>query len=374
MKNRKITQNSRRGGILIMAGVASIFLIGMVAMVTDVGWAYFNKLKLQTAVNAAWKAGYDASCISLDANAGAALTTSQKSAVTARVKAVFMQNGYSQTDADALVITFAPTATSSNHLDVASTRPISLFFANFMNFSSMNISADRGTNLIATSTNDDGSGNGDGIVPVGVVHGDLLPYTSGNKQYYSYRAFDKNALEGYTVGQEYILRMAGANDPSPTIVNGCPAGYVQLNGGGNSNQGSLALDGNGAANWQDLFINGYSEIINLNDRLNTEPGGTNGPVDSAKNTRIANNDLRIIVPIVDIPPEVIDPTAVTTFDLNGKTTNRVIGFAVFDMTAPSGDHATFRTDLGKTYPDKEIRGVFVKYIVSPYQVASGTLN
>ncbi|MDN5278723.1 MAG: hypothetical protein PWR01_2688, partial [Clostridiales bacterium] len=49
----------KRGGVLAMTVFAAVFLVGITALVTDVGLLYYNQARLQTAVNAGWKAGFD---------------------------------------------------------------------------------------------------------------------------------------------------------------------------------------------------------------------------------------------------------------------------------------------------------------------------
>jgi uncharacterized membrane protein len=49
----------RSGSVLVMTALAGVFLLAVTALVTDVGFLYLQQSRLQTAVNAAWKAGFD---------------------------------------------------------------------------------------------------------------------------------------------------------------------------------------------------------------------------------------------------------------------------------------------------------------------------
>ena len=53
------SKNNRAGAILVMTALLSTAIMAITAIVVDIGYLYFKKNELQTAVNAAWLAGND---------------------------------------------------------------------------------------------------------------------------------------------------------------------------------------------------------------------------------------------------------------------------------------------------------------------------
>jgi len=364
---------NRRGSILILTVIGSLFILGICALVTDIGYAYFQKSRLQTAVNNAWRAGFDEYSRLLavhgDSNRPVTLTESEVSGIRARVQAVFQSNGYSGADANALTINIygqGSLATYTGRLVVYSTQTFGLFFARAMNFEQMTVGASRGNNLVATGTYDDGGGFG-GIVPIGIPHADIIPLGDSDKgkgggsgDPYSYKFFSGD--EGFTVGKEYVLRLGQKNNDGASSI---PAGYSTTTY--SSNHGSLDLDqkGGGANEYRNYFINGYSGVIDINDRLNLKSGQMDGPVDFALEARceLGTPARRVTIPIVDIPPE-NHTTDTLIYQLNGTSKPvRVIGFAIFDLILPG--ETTRAAELGDYEGSGQLRGVFVRYLVHP---------
>ena len=58
-KSNRSQNKIRKGNITLLTAAISVLLVGVIAMVTDVGSLYYDHAKLQTATNAAWKAGFD---------------------------------------------------------------------------------------------------------------------------------------------------------------------------------------------------------------------------------------------------------------------------------------------------------------------------
>ena len=370
MSNPQLHKNHRRGGILIMAAAGAIFFLGMTVLVTDVGWMYYNKIRLQTAVSASWKAGFDYASVLMAVANGAPLSAGDKTKVTQRIQDVFQKNGYTGSQAVSLNINFSTTASAPLSLSVSSTLPVGLFFAKIFNIPWANVSADRGGNLIATGTTDNGGEAG--LIPLGILHGDLFSGQQGEGRHANdglfYHPFGQG--EGFVPGREYLLRV-GKNSGQGTHVNPLPDPSTYLTGGGNSNEGSIRLGGNGKDYWGDIFLNGYPGRVELNSRWNTEPGVAVGPVTTARDTRISNGGLMVIVPIIDVPPSTsAEPVF---YNLGGNQLIRVIGFAQFQLTSPG--EADYRPELGAfASNDVEIRGTFVKYIVNPNEVPAGVIT
>jgi hypothetical protein len=362
--------------LIILTAIGGFLMIGLLAMVTDVGWMYYQKNRLQTSVNAGWKAGYDELHRQLNSGSGV-MSDDIRNRVSARVRDVFTLNGYTAGEAAAVTVQFSGVATFSGHLEVKAALPVSLFFARVMDYSWAMASADRGDNLIGTGTYDNGGG-GEGIVPIGIPHGELeMGFDDQGKERFYYRPF--TASEGFTIGREYLLRL-GNPGKAATDGGGGGTGFVELLAG-NSSHGSLDLGkkGGGANEYRDLFINGYKGMININDRLTLKTGQMEGPVDAA---RVERNDVRgerrVIIPIVDLPPESKtgnNSNCLTLYDLNGTNDPvRVIGFAVFRLLEP--EETTRNAELGAwgMSGDGQLRGVFEQYVINPWEVPATALN
>ena len=153
---------NRRGSILILTALGSLFILGICALVTDIGFAYFQKNRLQTAVDNAWRAGFDEySLVRLERGAASppvTLSTADQERIRARVRSIFQSNGYSASEAAELTIGLPgrATASSSGRLVVSSRQSFGLFFARVMNFEQMTVGASRGDRVLATDTFDDG--------------------------------------------------------------------------------------------------------------------------------------------------------------------------------------------------------------------------
>ncbi|MBU1107432.1 MAG: hypothetical protein KKB51_12235 [Candidatus Riflebacteria bacterium] len=84
--------NRRHGGALAMTALAALFMLGMTALVTDIGFLYYSQARLQTAVNAGWKAGYDRM---LQTVQGRTMPDAeQQLLINNHIKDVMQQNGY----------------------------------------------------------------------------------------------------------------------------------------------------------------------------------------------------------------------------------------------------------------------------------------
>ena len=53
------SNTSKRGAILVFTALISTAILAVTAIVVDIGYLYYKKNDLQTAVNAAWLAGND---------------------------------------------------------------------------------------------------------------------------------------------------------------------------------------------------------------------------------------------------------------------------------------------------------------------------
>ncbi|HNX75482.1 MAG TPA: Tad domain-containing protein, partial [Candidatus Rifleibacterium sp.] len=84
---------NRAGSIMLMTVAFGVFLLSMTALVTDVGYLYYNQARLQTAVNAGWKAGYD-KMMEIKGSGSPILSSAQKQTVRQHILEVIKSNGY----------------------------------------------------------------------------------------------------------------------------------------------------------------------------------------------------------------------------------------------------------------------------------------
>ncbi len=186
-------KNWRLGSIMILTAAASFFLIGMTALVTDVGYLYYSQARLQTAVNAAWKAGYD-QMITLKRLSSPVLNDEIKNKVTLHCKEVMGLNGFNADELQEFLVTFTPPSGQfrNNYLRVFARQKVGMFFAKVLKISFSDVVAMRENNLL------DG---GDGIVPIAIPHGVVADL--GNT--YSYSKFGPDT--GFASGTKYIIRL-----------------------------------------------------------------------------------------------------------------------------------------------------------------------
>lgn len=302
MFNTRSHANSRSGSILVLTSALAIILLGMTALVTDVGYVYFKQNKLQTAVNAGWKAGYD-KMMSIKSSGSPVLTLLQKEIITKHIGEVFKANGYTDAETADLVIEYA----DNNHISVKSDQKVGLFFARALNIDSANIVADR-------ANHPDDSGGG--MIPLAIPHGptkDVSPKKyrfdpfTGNEEFQPGREYiiklgedelkssgdivpwgvvksgeDENF--GYTIGTEYVIKQSPATDPLTPGNFGC-----------------LDLDGNhggGANDYLDRIKLGYEGTISIGDLIYPETGNMAGPTIDGVNYRLANGMVDIRIPVV----------------------------------------------------------------------------
>ncbi len=235
MKNNG--KNSKRSGsVIVMTVFGGIFLLGLVAMVTDVGYMYYNQARLQTAVSAGWKAGYDRM---MELKSSGSWGTTEEALVRAHVAEVMKVNGYTDAELTNLQINFGP----NNHIEVNSNHDIGLFFANVMNFHSATIAAGRENH---------GLDVGQGIVPLAIPYGVTKDLS---KNIYLCEMFAKNpdgsydpGIDAFASGTEYILKLgsgAGGKPGEEMPIEGKL--LVPMDSGSQSSSGFLRAYG--AAFW-----------------------------------------------------------------------------------------------------------------------------
>ena len=210
--------NMRRGGALVMTALSAIFMLGMTALVTDVGFLYYSQSRLQTAVNAGWKAGYDRMLEVVKGGYVPEAGGTQDNDIRAHISEVMQQNGISTAGLKSLVISYTPLVPRQfpgYYLRVEATQNVGLFFAKIVNFATSDVYASR-----ENHPNDIGQG----VVPLGVPHGDVIDESRNTFDFHEFVD-----AEGFVEGKEYILKLGagGAGSSKPKPVKTDPEAIVE---------------------------------------------------------------------------------------------------------------------------------------------------
>ena len=196
-KPANVTFNrSKLGSVLVLTVFAAAFLISLGALVTDVGYMYYSQSRLQTAVNAGWKAGYDRM---MQLRNDGPLSNKDREAVRQHVLEVMGQNGYSTQELSNVTINFEP----NNRISVVSSQTVGLFLARVMDFNSASVNAGRGNHQDQSLAT---------VVPLAIPHGVVKDLS---KSTYSLNLFDSTGA--FASGTEYILKLGSGNAGNPNI-------------------------------------------------------------------------------------------------------------------------------------------------------------
>ena len=113
----------RRGNITLLTAAISVLLVGIVALVTDVGYVYYDHARLQTATNAAWKAGYDK--LAEIRKTKSRLTAEDETTIKNHMREVMAANGFGNLTDEQLKIVLTSNQTN---LKIDSKDEVDLFF------------------------------------------------------------------------------------------------------------------------------------------------------------------------------------------------------------------------------------------------------
>lgn len=285
----------RTGQIIVLFALLLPVLIGVMALVVDVGIFYSQWSTLQSAADASSLAG----AAYLPDNASRAISTARIYAQTSGVGAG--------------EITGITVSADNQTITVSLNRGVSYYFGAVLGLksSTVAVSATAGLRSAASARN---------IIPVGI---------------------DSRTTYGY--GQ-----------PIKLIQGSSPWGP--------GNWGALALGGNGANNFSDKVVNGYSPQVKVGDLVSTETGKMTGQSRTAFVNRIANGAS--MDPGGSFADHTLDDVRVATVPIvnfaaaAGKTKVQVLGFA--EVWIDSVD------------PQLTINAIFVRQLAPGSTPGSGT--
>lgn len=356
--SHRLPTKPTRGAILVIAACGALLFLGLLALVTDIGWIYFQQIKLQGAIYAGWKAGMDELC-TLRASPDGLRNQSRIDGVKESVKAVIALN-YPQASPPAVIVSIdAPRDSSRLFLTVKGTRECPSFFARLFGIPAFQLETVR--------KNGPDPAEDTGIIPLAIPHGEVKQPHPGA---YTCTLFQGN--EGFLPGRDYLLVPEIGNSVEGTPNNASSsfldARRVLNSGGIDPDNCQSATD---SLEFEARLIQDFFQPIQLENRLILQPEATPRTIRTGLATRFLRGRTVIVLPITDIPPEVASAAKspiITIYDLQGKDSPggryspsefpftsavRVIGFAEFELLKPEP------LDAGP------VCGRFIRYLIRP---------
>lgn len=263
----------KKGSTIVLLPFILVVLVGICALVTDVGMLYVEKTQLQTAVDAAALAGGQ----ELPANPDSAtVITVAKNYAAANGKV-----------GDIVEVT-PPTGTNNNYsFTVSARRHAPLYFARiFGNGNTSDVTA------IASVVVNTVSG-ASGIVPFGIVK------------------------DAFKYGDLITLKEGGGN-------------------GNSGNYKALALDGTGASEYENNIKYGCESFLNYEQWVSTETGNMVGPTRDGISYLINQDPTATLSTVQDGSPRIVTVPLINTLDVNGRGEVQIVGFAVFFIESFQG--------------------------------------
>ncbi len=188
----------RSGSILIISAFAGALLIGLAGLVTDASLAYYRHQKVQSAVNAGWKAGNDWLKKRIGESGGPA--GKYLTEVRSKVAEVLAANGLSAQEIASCRIEID----ARGALEVRGVADSPTFFASALGIKNYRVAATRtGQNQELT------------IIPLAIPHGVVKDLS---RTTYSLDFFD-TPNEQFATGSEYILKLGSGNNNAPPPSN-----------------------------------------------------------------------------------------------------------------------------------------------------------
>ena len=351
------TNTSKRGAILVFTAIISTLIMGITAIVVDIGYLYYKKNDLQTAVNAAWLAGNDR-LMKLKAT-NPVLTKEDKETIKNHIIEVMKFNGFDLNGSNRINCTIK----DDKDLHISANCHVGLFFAKVIEVDSTTVAASRVSDTTGTGVAD--------ILPIVMPHG-ITKWNADNTL--SFQFFSKDS--GFTEGKEYIIKPGQISEASVLC------------------QGITDFTATGAVNSNEYIKNmtyGFTKALNINDKITLACAGYSKETEAALKQRFAKeNNSKVIIPIGEVTNEMATIYGVNSSNLpiynlkntlpsNGQTITianaaRITGFAEFKLLKPSeytrtgsnyqnGDEGS----LGKALSG-QLRGIFLGYIVNPNQI------
>lgn len=199
----------RRGVIAAVTAAGMLLFMGILATVTDVGYVYYSQTKLQTAINAGWKAGFDKM---LALGRDGSISTEDVALIRSHVQDVIKANGYSDVDVSPSNLEILVDG-SKNELIVRSKHDVGLFFARALNVQHMEVKANREKEESLR------------LIPLAIPHGVVKDVS---RNYYQVHMYDpdngEDPNEKFASGTEYILKIGKGQGTASRLLVPMAAG------------------------------------------------------------------------------------------------------------------------------------------------------
>ncbi|MBF0543856.1 MAG: hypothetical protein HQM08_05470 [Candidatus Riflebacteria bacterium] len=267
MKGKK-----KRTGNIVMFAIALVFCVGLLALVVDGGYMYSEKKRLDSAVNAGYKAGYDL-LREKKFQQGVTLDSSTTAQIAQRVLDVVAQNLGTCVGSisNNVSVTFFD---NNNGLAVIGTNTGSLFFGRIFNQLTFKVQGSR--------SNDLGNSNSPGlkVFPLGIPHGIVKDGidASGGIDSRAYSIYFFNPLESDSLGNrlppqdpnnpDYDSANPNFDQTNPLFTNGFYANATNTSSSSGTSTGTAT-----STDWEG-FVPGVEYILKLGSGTAQIPIGT----------------------------------------------------------------------------------------------------
>ncbi|KUO78858.1 MAG: hypothetical protein APF81_18275 [Desulfosporosinus sp. BRH_c37] len=317
-----------RGSVVVLVTLALTVLLGLCAIVTDVGLMYAEKAHLQNSVDAA-------------ALAGVQELPNDPNKAEQKARDYASQNGVST-----VTVTFEA---DNIKICVQATQQVPTYFARIWGITEEQISVSAKAMMVPPTELS-------GAVPLSIQEQDFV------------------------YGQKYVLKSGGGSGTSSWYLDDSENNVVIKFGeesGTPGWYGALELSGTGANTYQTDLANGYAGTLRVGQIVDVKHGNMSGPTADGINTRLSRDTTVPRNTFVDYnrdAPEIIYIPIVRIITESGNSIQEVqiVGFAAFFLegvagngndsivtgwflkTLASNDHTTASlTDLLQTEQDME---------------------
>jgi len=347
---KKFKIKLRTGAILPLTVLMAVFLIGLLAMVADVGNFYYQRLRVQTAINAAWKAGFDR-LMALKFSSNGQLAPEQVKQIDSHIREILAQNGFDLDQMQALQIEI-----TEDKLFVSCQLQVSYIFGRVLKLDTAIVGADRQAELSFA-----------GIIPLAIHNGLLTVPQIGSFQF---QPFVVGSC--FEPGHEYIL------SPGLPLKDLNPEhGATKVMGNGVFTSDSMNI-----ISKEDLeqgFFRSLYRKVDIGDKLSPATV-TVSPLDILKKrlTSDPNSEKarKVIIPIIEAEQleNASGSRPITIYDFPDEAGQaalashsfKITGFAEFAFILPEESELFKNSAITTQLKDSGILpGKFLRYIVKP---------
>lgn len=285
------------GSVVVLVAIALTALLGLCAIVTDIGLMYAQKAHLQNSVDAA-------------ALAGVQELPNDPTAAAQKAGNYAAQNGVSN-----VTVEFGANNTK---IIVSATQQVPTYFARILGITEEQISVTAKAIMVPPTKLA-------GAVPLSIQEQDL----AYGQRYVLKSGGGSGTLSWYF--DENVNNKAKKADGTSSDTSGTSGWY-----------GALELSGTGANTYEVDLANGYQGILYVGQIVDVEHGNMSGPTEDAINTRLSRDTCEPHNTFSNYrrdAPEIIYVPIVRIISENGSSVQQVqiVGFAAFFLEGVAGN-------------------------------------